>query len=50
LYDLSNDIGEQKNLSDQLPEIRDSLAEILHQWQKEVDARFPSPNPNSEKR
>ncbi len=45
LYNIDRDIGEQVNLADSLPEIRDRLLEILHTWQVEVDARFPSPNP-----
>ena len=44
LYDLENDIGEQHNLSQTLPAIRDDLLTKLHQWQKDVDARFPTKN------
>ncbi|MCD6346262.1 MAG: sulfatase, partial [Bacteroidales bacterium] len=45
LYDLSKDIGEKNNLSDSLPDVRDDLLVKLHAWQKDVDARFPTPNP-----
>jgi arylsulfatase A-like enzyme len=45
LYNIAQDIGEQKNLADSLPTIRDRMLEMLHTWQAEVDARFPSPNP-----
>jgi len=45
LYDLSKDIGEQNNLSDAKPDLREELLETLHKWQKEVDARFPKRNP-----
>ena len=49
LYNISNDISEHVNLADSLPHIRDQLLEILHNWQKEMDARFPKPNPDYEK-
>ena len=49
LYNLRNDIGERNNLADSLPEVRDGLLEVLHKWQKEVDAKFPTPNPAYEK-
>ncbi len=45
LYDLSKDIGEQNNLSNSLPDKRDELLEALHNWQKQVEARFPEKNP-----
>jgi len=44
-YNIAQDIGEQTNLADSLPDIRDRMLERLHTWQSEVDARFPSPNP-----
>ncbi|UCG29060.1 MAG: sulfatase [Bacteroidales bacterium] len=49
LYDLSTDIGENNNLADSLPDVRDELLEILHHWQDEVDAKFPTPNSNYKK-
>jgi len=45
LYDLESDIGEQNNLSDEMPDKVSELLEILHNWQKEVDARMMDPNP-----
>lgn len=45
LYNIAQDIGEEVNLADSLPETRDRLLEMLHTWQGKVDARFPSPNP-----
>ena len=45
LYNLEKDIGEKHNLADSLPDVRDRLLKVLHNWQKEVDARFPSDNP-----
>lgn len=41
LYNLKNDIGEQHNLAEELPEIRDDLYIKLQNWWEEVDARFP---------
>jgi arylsulfatase A-like enzyme len=49
LYDITRDISETSNLADSLPQIRDELLRQLHNWQKEVDARFPTPNPDYEK-
>lgn len=36
LHDLSKDIAEQQNLSEQEPEITRSLLEEFHQWEKEL--------------
>ena len=41
LYHLKNDIGEQHNLADELPQVRDRLFAKLKDWWQEVDARFP---------
>ncbi|HUX56325.1 MAG TPA: sulfatase [Bacteroidales bacterium] len=41
LYNIKKDIGEQHNLANELPEIRDSLFSKLNKWWDEVDARFP---------
>jgi len=49
LYNIANDISEQVNLADSLPEVCDQLLQMLHGWQKEVNARFPSPNPDYKK-
>ncbi len=46
LYDLKSDIGEQNNLSDEMPDKVNELLEILHSWQEEVDARMMDPNPD----
>ncbi len=45
LYNIAHDIGEEINLTDSLPAIRDQMLTKLHGWQREVNARFPSPNP-----
>jgi arylsulfatase A-like enzyme len=46
LYDLSNDLGEQQDLSKTNPEKKAELLARLHAWQKEVGAKMPTPNPN----
>ncbi|MEL6592558.1 MAG: sulfatase [Bacteroidota bacterium] len=46
LYNLQNDIGEQNNLAEQMPALRDSLLAQLHQWQKSVGAEGMDANPD----
>ncbi len=46
LYNLKSDISEANNLSDLFPEKRNELEGILKNWQKNVKAEFPIPNPN----
>jgi arylsulfatase A-like enzyme len=46
LYNLTNDIGEQKDLAHQHPEIADRLRTRLHAWRRAVDAQMPMPNPD----
>jgi arylsulfatase A len=46
LYNLRDDIGEQKNLAEQLPQKVEELRERLHSWRKEVGAQMPTRNPN----
>lgn len=43
LYNLANDPGEQKNLSDEHPEIAERLRTKLKKWQTEMKARMPEP-------
>lgn len=45
LYNLREDIGETNNLAPAMPEKVQELAEKLHAWQEETNARFPTPNP-----
>ena len=40
LYDLKNDIGEQNDLAAEKPELVQEMRKRLHQWYKEVDAKF----------
>ena len=46
LFNLAQDIGEQTNLADKEPQRVASLRAELAAWQKQVGAKFPSPNPN----
>jgi hypothetical protein len=46
LYNLKRDIGEKNNLADKHPDIVKQLHNKLIAWRKEVDAKYPSPNPN----
>jgi arylsulfatase A-like enzyme len=43
LYDLKNDIGERNDLRDQHPEKVQEMRARLHQWYKQVDAKFLRP-------
>lgn len=45
LFDLQNDLSEQVNLADSLPEKTEELRQQLKQWQAESEARFPKKNP-----
>lgn len=49
LYNLKEDLGEQRNLAASMPEKAAALRGMLHAWQKEVGARFPTSNPHAEK-
>ena len=49
LYNLKNDISEQKNELSNFPKIANKLKAVLLDWQKEVGAKFPTPNPNAKK-
>ncbi len=44
LFDLSSDIGEQKNLADQHPDVVERLRSQLQSWQRDVEAKRSSPN------
>ena len=49
LYDLQNDLSEQHDLADELPEKTKELDQLLQQWQKDIGAKFPDKNPNYQK-
>ena len=42
LYNLKDDVREQKNLATQMPEKRDELMGILESWRKDVNAPVPT--------
>jgi uncharacterized sulfatase len=46
LYDLSNDIGESKNLAQEKPDKVKELSTRLDQWRRSVEAALPVPNPD----
>jgi arylsulfatase A len=50
LYNLKNDLGEQANLSQQMPEKAADLRDRLHAWRKAVAAAMPTPNPDFKKK
>lgn len=47
LFNLADDLGEQKNLAADMPEKAAALQAKLDAWQAAVGARFPTPNPNA---
>lgn len=49
LFDLTQDIGEQTDLSTSNPAKAKALREKLHAWQKAVNANMPEPNPDYRK-
>ncbi len=46
LYNMAADLGEQQDLSQSNSEKADELREKLHGWQRGLNAKMPSPNPN----
>lgn len=45
LYDLSNDISEQRNLAQTMPEEVDAMSQTLDQWLNEINALLPQRHP-----
>lgn len=45
LYNLRDDLGEQVELSRQLPHVTTQLRTALHAWRQSVGAQMPTPNP-----
>jgi arylsulfatase A len=45
LYNLRDDIGEERNLATQMPTKADELRARLHAWRKDVGAQMPTRNP-----
>ncbi|MFW5744351.1 MAG: sulfatase/phosphatase domain-containing protein, partial [Spirochaetota bacterium] len=48
LYDLETDVGENYDLADELPDVRDRLHALLTSWRESVEAKIPQPNPDYE--
>ena len=48
LYDLSVDIGEEHDISGDMPKLTRNLLQKLNRWLEETDAKYPSPNPEYE--
>jgi hypothetical protein len=46
LYNLKDDLGEQRDLAASQPAKRDELLAMLHAWRKDVGAQMPTPNPD----
>lgn len=46
LFNLSEDIGERRDLAAAYPEQALDLLDLLHEWQESVGALFPEPNPD----
>lgn len=44
LFDLSQDLSEQHNVTEQHPEVVSRLRADLSAWQKDVGAKYPEPN------
>ncbi len=45
LYNLRQDISEERNIADKHPEITDKLYTMLQKWQNKMGAKFPEENP-----
>lgn len=50
LYNLTQDISESKDVSKKYPAKSKQLYALLKNWQKEVNANMPIPNPNYKKK
>jgi arylsulfatase A-like enzyme len=46
LYNLAEDIGEEKNLAEEQPDLAHDLHQMLVAWREDVSARLPTPNPD----
>ena len=46
LYNLRDDVGENRDLSESLPEIAARLKQMLSRWRLDVNALIPQPNPD----
>ncbi len=46
LYNLRDDIQESRDVKSEQPDKTNELYQLLKNWQQDVQAEFPSPNPN----
>ena len=46
LYDLENDIGETINLAEEIPELKEEMLILLHDWLEEMEVPLPTLNPD----
>ncbi|MFX0098584.1 MAG: sulfatase-like hydrolase/transferase, partial [Candidatus Hodarchaeota archaeon] len=46
LFNLENDVAEEKNVASEYPEIKERLLRKLKELQEETGAKMPEPNPN----
>ncbi len=46
LYHLRDDIGEDRDLADELPAVTARLSRLLADWRESIEARIPQPNPD----
>jgi arylsulfatase A-like enzyme len=46
LYDLSQDVGERNDLAQQMPEKVNELRNMLHDWYRQMDAKFLRAKPD----
>lgn len=46
LYHLRDDISEDRNLADELPDITKRLHQMLVAWRERIEAKIPQPNPD----
>ena len=46
LYNLRDDIGEDRDLSEERPEVTRRLRTLLTEWRESIEARIPQPNPD----
>jgi hypothetical protein len=46
LYNLREDIGEERDLADSEPQVAQQLQDMLVRWREKVQAKIPEPNPN----
>jgi arylsulfatase A-like enzyme len=50
LYNIDEDLGEENDLAEEMPQKARELHQMLVSWREQVDAKMPSPNPNAGQR